>query len=74
MKKTYAILICAGFLSCSGAATRPTAEAVDSAYAELWARFVSPQGLLYDYVGELPTPEDCTACRPNATGWRLLCV
>ena len=69
MKKTYAILICAGFLSCSGAATRPTAEAVDSAYAELWARFVSPQGLLYDYVGELPTPEDCAACRPNAMGW-----
>ena len=69
MKKTYAILICAGFLSCSGAAARTTAEAVDSAYAELWARFVSPQGLLYDYVGELPTPEDCAACRPNAMGW-----
>ena len=31
--------------------------------------FVSPEGLLMDYLGELPTAEDCAMCRPNAKGW-----
>lgn len=44
----------------------PAAEEADEA---LWAAFVSSHGLLHDYVGELPTPEDCRDCRPNAMGW-----
>ena len=37
-------------------------------HAEL-LKFVGPEGLLHDYLGELPSPEDCAACRPNAKGW-----
>ena len=43
--------------------------AVEQANAVLWRDFVSPHGILYDYVGELPTPEDCAKGRPNALGW-----
>ena len=45
---------------------RSFGEAADEA---LWASFVSPHGLLYDYIGEIPTPRDCEECRPNAMGW-----
>jgi len=49
---------------------RPSlAGAVEQAHAELWRRFVDPHGIIRDYVGELPTPEDCTLGKPNAIGW-----
>jgi len=43
--------------------------AVAQAHAELCGRLLSPSGLLWDYVGELPTPADCRKCLPNAMGW-----
>lgn len=45
------------------------AAAVEDAHTNLVARFVGPEGLLRDYEGEIPTPEDCRDCRPNAMGW-----
>ncbi len=41
---------------------------------ELKKRFLSPQGVLYDYAGEngeveRPTPEECRATFPNVFGW-----
>lgn len=45
------------------------AAAVEQAHSELWHRFVDRHGVIRDYVGELPTPEDCTLGRPNAIGW-----
>ena len=48
---------------------RTVEAAVEQANETLWKTFVSPHGILYDYVGELPTPEDCAAGRPNALGW-----
>lgn len=48
---------------------RPVQQAVDQAHAALWSKFVSPHGFLFDYVGEIPTPEDCALGRPNAIGW-----
>jgi len=45
------------------------AQAVEQAHAELWGRFVDKYGIIRDYVGELPTPEDCKLGRPNAIGW-----
>ena len=45
------------------------AAAVEQANGELLGRFLSPRGLLYDYVGELPTAKDCAEGRPNAMGW-----
>ena len=41
------------------------AGGVKQAHAELWQRFVDPYGIIHDYVGELPTPEDCSVGRPN---------
>ena len=48
---------------------KPVQQAVDEAHAALWSKFVSPHGFLFDYVGELPTPEDCALGRPNFIGW-----
>jgi len=48
---------------------RSTAAAVDQAHTELWRRFVDPHGIIRDFVGELPTPDDCRLGKPNAIGW-----
>lgn len=54
----------------AGRSFHPSAErAVAQAHDELCGRLLSPQGLLWDYVGELPTPKDCAESRPNAMGW-----
>lgn len=54
----------------------PTDEqaAVDRAHREIWRRFISPHGHLFDYTGLageviLPTREECLANQPNALGW-----
>lgn len=44
-------------------------QAVEQAHSELWHRFVDPHGIICDFVGELPTPEDCNLGKPNAIGW-----
>jgi len=48
---------------------RLAAAAVEKAHAVLWNKFIGNDGLIHDYVGELPTPEDCQQGRPNAIGW-----
>ena len=50
-------------------AQESTAAAVEKAHAELWGRFVDAHGVIRDFVGETPTPEDCALGRPNAIGW-----
>lgn len=45
------------------------ADAVESAHAAMWSKFVGEDGLIRDYVGETPTPEDCALGKPNAIGW-----
>jgi hypothetical protein len=60
-------LLCATILSPAlGAAVEP---AVERAHAETWRRFIDEHGIMRDYVGELPTPEDCRLGKPNAIGW-----
>lgn len=44
-------------------------DAVEQAHAELWNRRVDKHGIILDYIGEIPTPEDCKLGRPNAIGW-----
>ena len=44
-------------------------QAVEQAHSELWQRFVDSHGIIRDFVGELPTPEDCASGKPNAIGW-----
>ncbi len=45
------------------------AMAVEHAHTELWKRFVDSHGIILDFVGDLPTPEDCALGKPNAIGW-----
>lgn len=44
------------------------AQSIDAAHAEL-LKFVSADGLLQDYLGDIPTAAECAECRPNAKGW-----
>ena len=44
-------------------------EAIEKLHQVLWSTRVDEHGLLRDYVGELPTPEDCRLGRPNGIGW-----
>ncbi len=48
---------------------RTTQQAVEQAHAETWSKRIDRHGIMLDYVGELPTPEDCALGRPNAIGW-----
>jgi hypothetical protein len=63
-----ACLIVAGMAPSVGA--QPSvADAVEQAHAELWKSRVDAHGIILDYVGEIPTPEDCKLGKPNAIGW-----
>jgi hypothetical protein len=35
----------------------------------LWGQFVDSYGIIHDFEGDLPTPEDCRLGKPNAIGW-----
>ena len=45
------------------------ASAVEQVHGEVWRTLVDQYGIIHDYAGELPTPEDCALGRPNAIGW-----
>ncbi len=49
--------------------TRSALQAVEQAHAELWSKRIDRHGVILDFVGEIPTPEDCKLGRPNAIGW-----
>lgn len=48
---------------------RTTSESVEQVHAALWDKLVDRHGIILDFVGAAPTPEDCTRGRPNAIGW-----
>ena len=56
-------------LTITGATLHAEEPAVERAHAETWRRFIDEHGVMRDYVGELPTPEDCRLGKPNAIGW-----
>ena len=43
--------------------------AVEQAHAKLWRERVDRHGILLDYTGAIPTPEECALGKPNALGW-----
>lgn len=47
---------------------RSTIDAVEQAHSSL-SKFIDPYGIILDYNGEIPTPEDCILGKPNAIGW-----
>jgi len=36
----------------------------------LWNELIDAHGIILDFRGEIPKPEDCALGRPNAIGWR----
>ena len=42
---------------------------VEQAHSELWGSFIDKFGVIIDFIGDLPTPEDCILGKPNAIGW-----
>lgn len=58
-----------GFAQGQTPSPKPVAQAVEEAHAALWGTFIGDDGLIHDFVGDLPTPEDCDLGRPNAIGW-----
>jgi hypothetical protein len=50
-------------------AQKSLTDAVEQAHKELWKNRVDKYGIILDFIGDLPTPEDCTLGRPNAIGW-----
>ncbi len=67
MKMTAISLIVATSIAMSGASAGPTPLA--SAHQQLWDKHIDRHGLILDFVGDLPTPEDCALGKPNAIGW-----
>ncbi|MCX6910058.1 MAG: hypothetical protein NTY01_18725 [Verrucomicrobia bacterium] len=71
------VIAFAALLSSATAAEKTTSpfqpsvvSAVEQAHATLWDGHVDKNGIILDYIGEIPTPEDCSLGRPNAIGWR----
>ncbi|WP_395738775.1 hypothetical protein [Prosthecobacter sp.] len=67
----FASLLWAGVLGCAqlSAQHATVSAAVEQAHGVLWRSFVDSHGIIDDYVGERPTPEDCKLGKPNAIGW-----
>jgi len=73
MKKIFSTKVVLGvitFVVLQANLPHPDVEtAVEQSNSELWAKFVDQYGIIRDFVGEVPTPEDCALGRPNALGW-----
>ena len=74
----FFVLACAALLCsfadfASYAAEKPfhaaLADAMEQANTRLANEFVYGPGLLMDYVGPMPTPEEVARAFPNAMGW-----
>lgn len=53
---------------------RPIPPESEAPHAEVWKRFVDPNGILLDFTGldgtiSLPSPTECRLGKPNALGW-----
>lgn len=63
------LVVLALALPCLGRAADGVEGQLEVAHRRLVEEFLRPEGLLCDYVGEIPTPKDCAEGRPNAIGW-----
>lgn len=68
--KSKATICLAAFLLVQLAHAQPTPEtAIQQANHALWTKFIDKYGIVNDFVGDRPTPNDCRLSRPNAFGW-----
>lgn len=68
-KKWFARVVVSCFVASAALGAEPVAASLERAHAETWGRFVDEHGIVRDFVGDLPTPEDCALGKPNAIGW-----
>jgi hypothetical protein len=84
LRGNFVLISCLG-ISAAAAEPAPTAAvtakrfpsfhastdlAVQQAHAKLWRGHIDPHGIILDFIGEIPTAEDCALGKPNAIGWR----
>ncbi|MBQ3344890.1 MAG: hypothetical protein IJG84_23580 [Kiritimatiellae bacterium] len=50
-------------------AARSPKDILEEVNARIEREFISADGLMLDYVGEIPTPEEIADLKPNAMGW-----
>ncbi len=67
--KTFTIAFILAAVALHANAQKSISKAVEQANKELWAKFIDQYGIVRDFVGEIPTPEDCELGRPNVMGW-----
>lgn len=48
---------------------RSVEDAIEQAHNAIWGKFVDKNGVVLDYVADLPTPEECARSYPNGLGW-----
>lgn len=67
----YTIALCSVLLitPLSAKSQKSVEQAIEQANKELWEKFIDKYGIINDFVGETPTPEDCELGKPNAIGW-----
>lgn len=73
-RSLVALVSLLSFFSPFLAPAQSPAEAVETAHAELWRRFVDRYNVVLDYTGldgsyPRPTPEDCREMKPSALSW-----
>lgn len=67
--KTLTIFFIIAVIGLQANAQKSISKAIEQANKELWGKFIDEYGIIRDFVGETPTPEDCDLGRPNAMGW-----
>jgi len=63
------MLAAAAPFACGAASAETVVGSVEQAHRILWEKFIGANGVIHDFVGEIPTPADCKEGRPNAIGW-----
>lgn len=72
MQRFFAIIL--AVMSLSLAAADKFVQEREAVNRQIWSRFISKEGVMYDYAGlkgevVLPTPEECAKNIPNALAW-----
>ena len=71
MKKMIVAAAVAAVSACFGEAdaSRTPKDILVEVNSRIEREFISKDGLMLDYVGEIPTPEEIADLKPNAMGW-----
>lgn len=57
------------YLIFCGTGCASVSGALEAFEGKIWGDFISEHGLVLDYKGDLPAPQDCIEGRPNFLNW-----